>query len=139
MSSPRTRRSSSATPCGLPHDMLMSYQISQEEELTCYVAAELDSIKEVYFVVGDNKTYGGYLNAPLVTGKTYDVWVGTVLTVDGVTAASYSKTAAPVVVSQYMDAQESRADTIMIASTGVAVLIAIILIIIIVAIIIARR
>ncbi len=74
------------TPCGLSADKLQNYTQAVREGLPCYVAAEISSItgKEVQFVVGDNKTYGGYYNAPLEKGKAYDVWFGVAVTVDGV-------------------------------------------------------
>ncbi len=36
------------------------------------------------FVVGDNRTYGGYHNAPLQPGAQYVVWLGVHDTLDGV-------------------------------------------------------
>ncbi|XP_072016801.1 receptor-type tyrosine-protein phosphatase delta-like [Amphiura filiformis] len=51
------------------------YQDSKDS----YVAAELDktSVQDT-FVVGDNKTYGGYYNPPLEKGATYNIRQGSV-------------------------------------------------------------
>jgi len=51
----------------------------------CYIAAEFPSVEHQQpFIVGDNKTYGGFYNAPLQRGETYRVWFGVFVTVDGV-------------------------------------------------------
>jgi hypothetical protein len=44
------------------------------------------------FVVGDNRTYGGFLNhGPLVEGRDYHVTVGIVSTMNGVTKVTYAR------------------------------------------------
>jgi hypothetical protein len=41
------------------------------------VAAQLDNADATgTFVVGDNKTYGGYKNVPLHPQEEYDIWLG---------------------------------------------------------------
>lgn len=51
----------------------------------CYITAEFLSVeRDQLFIVGDNKTYGGFYNAPLQRGEKYRVWFGAFVTVDGV-------------------------------------------------------
>ncbi len=45
---------------------------------SAYIAAELPVGLPETFVVGDNKEYGGYLNAPLQEGAVYEIYVGAV-------------------------------------------------------------
>ena len=45
---------------------------------SAYVAAELPGRLPEKFVVGDNKTYGGYWNPPLQEGAVYEIYVGAV-------------------------------------------------------------
>lgn len=79
------RSPAESTPCGLPPSKLGSYSQARSVGQGCYITAEISKVeKETEFVVGDNKTYGGYYNAPLQKGQSYDVWVGLVVTVDGV-------------------------------------------------------
>ena len=82
----RRLRRSSGTPCGLPPELLTSYHKAKKQNLNCYIAAEFERMDYQYqeFVVGDNKTYGGYYNAPLEKGQVYDVWYGVINIVDGV-------------------------------------------------------
>lgn len=86
-----TKRSPSEnTPCDLPPSELGSYSQARSTGHSCYITAEIADVnRETEFVVGDNKTYGGYYNAPLKKGQTYDVWVGLVVTVDGVSCRDY--------------------------------------------------
>ncbi|OWF35537.1 receptor-type tyrosine-protein phosphatase S-like isoform X1 [Mizuhopecten yessoensis] len=57
-----------------------------------YIAAELTPDKlNAPFVVGDNKTYRGYYNAPLVPTQNYDIWYGAFSNVDGTLRKSFSK------------------------------------------------
>jgi len=79
----RVKRAAS-TPCGLPQASLTNYDEAAARGMNCYIAAELTDVQEETFVVGDNRTYGGYKNPALDTGKEYNVWFGIVLTVDGV-------------------------------------------------------
>jgi len=80
------RRSASLGPCQLSHDQLRrDYFSAQSNKDECYIAAEFLSIeRDQLFTVGDNKTYGGFYNAPLKPGETYRVWFGVFVTVDGV-------------------------------------------------------
>ena len=81
----RRRRESMSTPCGLSHSELVDHYRSQLFGVSCYVAAEMPKVTEgQLFVVGDNKTYGGYYNSPLDRGFVYHIWFGIVVTVDGV-------------------------------------------------------
>ena len=88
----RLRRETKPDPCG-DTSQLVDYQSSVDQGLDCYIAAEIPDVKQRReFVVGDNHTYNGYYNAPLQRGESYDVWFGVMITVDGVTASSYTKT-----------------------------------------------
>ena len=73
------------TPCNLSHSQLVDYSTAMKKRLNCYIAAEIPHISdELDFVIGDNKTHGGYHNAKLNSAWLYDVWYGIVVTVDGV-------------------------------------------------------
>lgn len=51
----------------------------------CYIAAEILIVSpEMLFIVGNNKTYGGYYNAELDSNENYRIWFGLAVTVDGV-------------------------------------------------------
>ena len=80
----RERRSTGDTPCNMPYDTLHGFSVAKQQNEPCYIAAELEDNHEGVFIVGDNRTYGGYYNAPLEKKRAYDIWLGTVLTVDGV-------------------------------------------------------
>ena len=55
----------------------------------CYVAAALNDLeKGQEFTVGDNVTYNGFYNAPLVKGQEYNVWVAAIASGDGVSSAA---------------------------------------------------
>ena len=72
-------------PCGLTHSELTDYLTASSRGILCYIAAELMIFdRETLFIVGDNKTYGGYYNAPLKQYENYHIWFGLVVTVDGV-------------------------------------------------------
>ena len=61
------------------------YFMALKNDDDCYIAAEFLSVeRDQLFIVGDNKTYGGFYNAPLRRGETYRVWFGAFVTVDGV-------------------------------------------------------
>ena len=88
------------SPCDLPHSELVDFSTAQQRGLHCYVAAELPTTgthRPLHFEVGDNRTYGGFYNAPLEKGAKYDVWFGVKIMVDGETAASYAKMEVSVV------------------------------------------
>ena len=80
-------------PCGLTHAELLDRHRATQGGARCYVAAELPRVDEgTTFVVGDNRTYGGYYNGPLDRARLYAVWFGFIVTVDGVSnlGASFS-------------------------------------------------
>ena len=56
-------------------DPLLDYFAAKSRNLPTYIAAEITAeINDSFdFVLGDNKTYGGYRNAPLTTGHEYQV------------------------------------------------------------------
>jgi len=84
-SSHRLKRQSFLSPCDMSHSQLHDYQTAIKLGDLCYIAAELVIFREEkLFVVGDNKTYGGFYNAPLMRDETYHIWFGLVITVDGV-------------------------------------------------------
>ncbi|KAK6188530.1 hypothetical protein SNE40_004688 [Patella caerulea] len=65
---------------------------------SAYIAAQLEHhMANGPFVVGDNKTYGGFYNAPLETDKSYNIWFGAYSKIDGTLRQSFSRTE-PVVV-----------------------------------------
>ena len=76
----------SISPCRKSHVQLhRDYFAASENGDDCYIAAEFPSVeREQLFVVGDNKTYGGFYNAPLRRNEKYRVWFGVFMTVDGV-------------------------------------------------------
>lgn len=50
---------------------------ARKQGMSMYVTAQLDNEEAVgTFVVGDNKTYGGFHNAPLQPAVEYDIWLG---------------------------------------------------------------
>ena len=58
---------------------------SYNENPNAYIAAEIaKGDKTNSFVVGDGAMYGGYLNAPLVTGTTYSIRTGSASKTDTV-------------------------------------------------------
>ncbi len=79
------REAETGWPCNKPGATIPSYQTAQLFHHDCYITAQLEELPEGgYFIVGDNKTYGGYYNAPLEPGGQYVVWIGQQVTVDGV-------------------------------------------------------
>jgi len=84
------KRRVSNTPCHLTHNQLRSnYFAAQKNGDNCYIAAEFPSVEhDQLFIVGDNKTYGGFYNAPLGRDESYRVWFGFFITVDGVSRVS---------------------------------------------------
>lgn len=79
----RVRRETE-TPCNVTHSRLFDHDTAMKMKLTCYVAARLEVKVEQVFVVGDNRTYMGFHNAPLETSQKYDVWYGVIVDIDGV-------------------------------------------------------
>ena len=82
----RTVRSSSQ-PCRLEDDELTGYTTASRHGIACYIAAEVVSVDEDEdepFIVGDGRMYGGFYNAPLQQDHSYRIWLGFVVTVDGV-------------------------------------------------------
>jgi len=80
------KRQSSISPCRMSHVQLRrGYFSARNNGDDCYIAAEFPSVERgQMFIVGDNKTYGGFYNAPLQRTETYRVWFGVFVTVDGV-------------------------------------------------------
>jgi len=88
---PRRRRALSSQkqqqqPCGLSDSELMSYSRASQAGLACYIAAEIVNVdtQDQPFIVGDGHMYGGFYNAPLLPDHSYRVWLGYIVTVDGV-------------------------------------------------------
>lgn len=72
-------------------DELYNYTVAQDSGLPFYVAASLSPEEANHsFTVGDEKLYGGYFNAPLRENQEYEVLVGVLSSLNGVTKASYS-------------------------------------------------
>ncbi|EEC08361.1 receptor tyrosine phosphatase type r2b, putative [Ixodes scapularis] len=67
----------------------VDYNTSQEMGLPYYMAAQMTSAtirNRSDFTVGDGKYYGGFYNAPLVTGSTYDIGLAAEVDFEGATA-----------------------------------------------------
>ncbi|KAH3848630.1 hypothetical protein DPMN_091010, partial [Dreissena polymorpha] len=57
-------------------DTAVDYYTAVKQGLPMYVTAQLSDRDAVgNFVVGDNKTYGGYTNVPLLPEVEYDIWL----------------------------------------------------------------
>ena len=86
----RRRRAvgSSPRPCGLADDELTGSALASQRGVACYIAAEIVNVDDddegQPFIVGDGRTYGGFYNAPLRPDRSYRVWLGFIVTVDGV-------------------------------------------------------
>lgn len=66
-------------------DVQIDFQTAEEERSRAYVAAQIDrTYSDKEFVVGDNKTYNGYYNAPLSPKYQYEIWFAAYSVVDGV-------------------------------------------------------
>jgi len=80
------KRRASSRPCQLSHKQLRrDYFAARKNGDDCYIAAEFASVdRDQLFIVGDNKTYGGFYNAPLRRDASYRVWFGFFVTIDGV-------------------------------------------------------
>jgi len=85
------KRASSSSPCGMSHAQLRyGYSAARNSGDNCYIAAEFASVEPgQMFIVGDNKTYGGFYNAPLLQAGNYHVWFGVFITVDGVSCGLF--------------------------------------------------
>ena len=103
-----------------------------------YITAELPEQRITQpFTVGDNKTYGGYYNAPLVTGNTYEIYIRAISVADGETAIAYTKIDSPIVVKQMTDSDYGIDSAGVI--TGIAAFIVVIIIVIVVIILFLLR
>jgi len=83
----RRRRAMSSQPCDLSDNELTGYEAASRRGVLCYIAAEIvdvDENEDQPFIVGDGRTYGGFYNAPLLPDYRYRVWLGYIVTVDGV-------------------------------------------------------
>ncbi|KAL4236769.1 hypothetical protein ACF0H5_005154 [Mactra antiquata] len=59
------------------YDTDADYFTAKKDGSLVYVAAQLDSVDAIgTFVVGDNKSYGGFTNVPLQPSVKYDIWLG---------------------------------------------------------------
>ncbi|XP_029847105.3 receptor-type tyrosine-protein phosphatase epsilon [Ixodes scapularis] len=70
----------------------VDYNTSQEMGLPYYMAAQMTSAtirNRSDFTVGDGKYYGGFYNAPLVTGSTYDIGLAAEVDFEGDSRISY--------------------------------------------------
>lgn len=66
-------------------DVRMDYKGAKERDVRVYIAAQLPRDHPYRtFVVGDNKTYEGYYNAPLEPRRDYSIWYGAYTISDGV-------------------------------------------------------
>ncbi|XP_060596915.1 receptor-type tyrosine-protein phosphatase F-like isoform X1 [Ruditapes philippinarum] len=73
-------------------DINYDYYTAKKEGSSIYVAAQLDNADATgTFVVGDNKTYGGYKNVPLHPQEEYDIWLGAYAETDTGIRKSISK------------------------------------------------
>jgi len=86
------KRQASRSPCHMSHSQLhRGYLSARNSGDRCYIAAEFASVEPgQMFIVGDNKTYGGFYNAPLRQAEEYDIWFGIFVTVDGVSCKFFS-------------------------------------------------
>ena len=76
-----------SSPCDASLSSLRSFAEATIEHALCYIAAKLVAAEAPFpeaFLIGDNKTYGGYYNAPLVKSLAYRIWLGHVAQADGV-------------------------------------------------------
>ncbi|XP_035222056.1 putative tyrosine-protein kinase Wsck, partial [Stegodyphus dumicola] len=88
-----------------------NYSFSQETGLPFYITANLSPEEaNQTFVIGDRKTYDGYYNAPLSEKHDYEVLVGVVSSLNGVTKVAYSPLQSTI-ESQKRSGDISRAQT----------------------------
>nr|XP_011451000.2 receptor-type tyrosine-protein phosphatase kappa isoform X5 [Crassostrea gigas] len=72
-------------------DVRMDYKGAKERDVRVYIAAQLPRDHPYRtFVVGDNKTYEGYYNAPLEPRRDYSIWYGAYTISDGMEKKSFS-------------------------------------------------
>lgn len=70
-------------------EALSNFSNSEESGLPFYIAANL-TLEEANktFIIGDRRVYNGYFNAPLVEDREYEVLVGVVSSLNGVSLFS---------------------------------------------------
>ncbi|XP_013415221.1 receptor-type tyrosine-protein phosphatase kappa isoform X1 [Lingula anatina] len=116
---------------------LTSYREAMDLNLNYYITAEVDSTRlGAEFTVGDNQTYGGYQNTPLVEGQTYDIYFGVLSSIDGVTAQTYSRLLSGFVPRNDDTAPSSDAGVI---GGVIAAVVLVAVIVIVVAVILMKR
>ena len=90
------RKRSLPENCLFDNRTLPSAEIAQENNLTCYITAELNSsliTNEGYeFNIGDGKNYGGYNNTRLTVGVEYLVSIGVIITIEVLDKNDHHKT-----------------------------------------------
>ncbi|KAJ8306526.1 LOW QUALITY PROTEIN: hypothetical protein KUTeg_017071 [Tegillarca granosa] len=65
-------------------DVQIDYHTAEEKRSRAYVAAQINrTYPNREFVVGDNKTYNGFYNAPLSAKYQYEIWFAAYSVVDG--------------------------------------------------------
>ncbi|KAL5021811.1 hypothetical protein ScPMuIL_000966 [Solemya velum] len=103
-------------------DVTLDFHSATEDGANIYVSAELTEIADDPFVVGDNKTYNGFFNAPLSPEDTYDIWFGAFSEVDGVLRKSFSKAEQSVVARTVAEAPPSNHVPVIVAVLVVFIL-----------------
>ena len=85
-------------PAPFTETRVFDYFKAKDQGLNYWAAAEFPSeeftrdVRDIEFVVGDNKTYGKYFNfGPLPEGRDFHVTLGVVSTWNGITKVSFSK------------------------------------------------
>lgn len=59
----------------MPSDTSVDFYTASRDGLNMYVTAQLSADADGRFIVGDNKTYGGFTNVPLDPSEDYDIWL----------------------------------------------------------------
>ncbi|XP_013784438.1 receptor-type tyrosine-protein phosphatase mu-like, partial [Limulus polyphemus] len=72
---------------GIDETKLQDYKGSVENNITYYITAELDASevskhRRFYFIVGDEKNYGRFMNVALRTGERYNIRIRTIAQLD---------------------------------------------------------
>lgn len=66
-------------------ELSRDFDTAAREGKSAYVTAQLLPRQfRGTFIVGDNRTYGGYFNGPLQQDQKYTIWLGAYSTIDGV-------------------------------------------------------